>query len=160
MKCIYFQLAGSILGDIKPTLTKTVSSLKPTNADDKSLLEQISVIDQLTELIQSFTADKRPKFITIYLTVGQGVTIDSTKALDEAVGKLSQTAGEVYNDGAVVAVVTVVNDVVARTKRQASVKSDPVSTMKLKKKYLTQFVSSLTATRSNQFTQPCPIILG
>lgn len=131
----HFQLDqyASQLGDIKPLQDKIVSSLKPSNVDDKLFLQQISTINALTEKIQSL--EKLPKFITIRLSLTPLITshslvspavTDAMKLLSNAVQDLSEAAGKAYTDGAVVAVVTVNDDAVTRTKRAVVGKSDPI----------------------------------
>lgn len=139
----YFQLDqyASQLGDIKPLQEKIISSLKQSNVEDKLFLQQISTIKALTEKIQSL--QKLPKFITIRLSLTPLITshslaspavTDAIKLLSNAVEDLSEAVEKAYNNGAVVATVTVVEDTVSRTKRAATgaaVKSDPIVSVKV-----------------------------
>lgn len=125
----------ALLGDITPISDKMVSSLKPSNAEDKLFLQQISTINALAETIPSL--EKLPTFITIRLSltpiikshslVSAAVT-DAQKLLANAIENLSDAAGKAYNDGAVVAVVSVNDDDVnVRQKRNVRViRSDPL----------------------------------
>lgn len=121
------------MGDIKPLQDKIVSSLKPSNAEDKLFLQQISTINALSEKIQ--TLEKLPKFITIRLSLAQLISAhtavspavtDAMKLLSSAIETLTENAEKAYNNGAVVAVVTVNEEIVARTKRATSIRSDPI----------------------------------
>lgn len=124
--CLNFQLDqyASQLGDIKPLQEKIISSLKPSNVEDKLFLQQISTIKALTEKIQSL--EKLPKFITIRLSLTPLITshslissavTDAMKLLSNAVADLTEATEKAYSNGAVVAVVTVVEDTVTRSKR-------------------------------------------
>lgn len=122
----YFQLDqyASQLGDIKPLQDKITSSLKPSNVEDKLFLQQISTINALTEKIQSL--EKLPKFITIRLSLTPLITshtlvspavTDAMKLLSNAVEALAEATEKAFNNGAVVAVVTVNDDTLTRSKR-------------------------------------------
>lgn len=112
------------MGDIKPLQDKITSSLKPSNVEDKLFLQQISTINALTEKIQSL--EKLPKFITIRLSLTPLITshtlvspavTDAMKLLSNAVEDLTEATEKAYNNGAVVAVVTVNDDTLTRSKR-------------------------------------------
>ncbi|KAJ6638286.1 ATPase H(+)-transporting accessory protein 2 [Pseudolycoriella hygida] len=126
---------ASQLGDIKPHIDKIVSSLKPSNVEDKLFLQQISTIQALTDNIK--TLDNLPKFITIRLsltplisahTLASPAVTDALKLLSNAVQDLTEATVKAYNNNAVVAVVTVVEDAFSRNKRATGSgrQSDPI----------------------------------
>lgn len=134
----YFQLDqyASQLGDIKPLQEKIISSLKQSNVEDKLFLQQLATINALAVKFQ--TLEKLPTFTIIHISLtpliashslASPAVTDAMKLLSNAVEDLCEAAEKAYNNGAVVATVTVVDDVVSRTKRAATgaaVKSDPI----------------------------------
>ncbi|XP_037030067.1 ATPase H(+)-transporting accessory protein 2 [Bradysia coprophila] len=118
-----------LLGDIKPTQEKIVS-LKSSNADEKLYKEQIAIIDAFTAKLESLKP--LPIFVTIRLSLTpltrSAAITDAQKQLATSIEGLSAAAQKAYNDGAVVAVVTVKDDDVnARQKRNVRVtRSDPI----------------------------------
>jgi len=125
------------LGDIKPVLDKVVSTLKPSNAADKLFLQQIAVINALTDKIQSL--EQLPKFITVRLSltpliaahtptlngVSPAVT-EALKLLSTAVTAFNDAVDKKYNNLAVFTVVAINDDTNSRSKRAANAKSDPI----------------------------------
>jgi renin receptor len=117
------------LGDIKPIQEKIVSSLKPSNAEEKLFLQQIAVMVALAKKIE--TMPTKPKFITVRLSVKPIIqsasAADAQKQLANAIEGLSEAAGKAYDHNAVVCVVTVNDDLNAREKRNVRVvRSDPL----------------------------------
>lgn len=153
----------SILGDIKPSLAKTVSALKPSDPAEKLFLEQVAIIDSLSDKIEELNEEHLPKYITIRLSLQQLIksnglaspaVTDAKKRLASAIDRLTASSQKAYNNGAVVAAVTVADDTVARTKRAAGaeVKSDPIvsggSSRITKYFYENKFFFLLTARKS------------
>jgi renin receptor len=122
---------SSILGDIKPTVGKVLSALKPSNAEHKLFLEQISVIDSLTNKIESLNV--LPKYVQIRLSMTPLITsanpavTDALKQLSASITGLTEAIDRAYNKNAVVAVVTTADDTLTRSKRATSgARVDPI----------------------------------
>jgi len=125
---------ASQLGDIKPQVDKIVSSLKPSNVEDKLFLQQISIINSLSEKMPSL--EILPRFIVIRLsitpliaahTLASPAVTDALKKLSDSVENLNEAVGKAYANTAIVAVVTTVEDLLTRSKRATDgTRSDPI----------------------------------
>lgn len=121
------------MGDIKPHQDKIVSSLKPSNVEDKLFLQQIATINALTEKLQSL--EELPKFLTIRLsmtplitahTLASPAVTDALKLLSSAIEHFSAAAGKAYDDNIVFAVVTINEDPTRSKRATTGSRADPI----------------------------------
>jgi len=124
----------SELTAIRPHQDKPLSALKPSKAEDKLFLQQIGIINALADKIKS--TEKLPKFVTVRLSMtpliaahalASPAVSEASKLLANAVENLADAAEQAYSLNAVVAVVTINDDVNSRSKRATRQLSDPIT---------------------------------